>query len=178
MELKLIQGCVSEDRVSQRQLFETYGNKFMAICKRYMQDDMLAEDVLMESFFKIYKNIKKFKGEGSFEGWMRRIVVNTAIDHINKKNKSVLRYCEEVKDEAAVLPEVINNLSAKELMLMVCELPVGCRTVFNMFVMDGFTHKQISEHLKIPEGTSKWHMSKARILLQNKLKKYESDTRI
>ena len=70
MELKLIQGCVSEDRVSQRQLFETYGNKFMAICKRYMQDDMLAEDVLMESFFKIYKNIKKFKGEGSFEGWM------------------------------------------------------------------------------------------------------------
>jgi RNA polymerase sigma-70 factor (ECF subfamily) len=178
MEQELIQGCVSEDRVSQRQLFETYGRKFMAICKRYMRDDMQAEDVLMESFLKIYNNIKNFKSEGSFEGWMRRIVVNTAIDHVNKKNRSLLRYCEEVKDETVILPEAIDNLSANELMLMVCELPVGCRTVFNMFVMDGFSHKQIAEHLNIPEGTSKWHMSKARILLQDKLKKYESDIRI
>lgn len=178
MEQELIQGCVSEDRVSQRQLFETYGRKFMAICKRYMRDDMQAEDVLMESFLKIYNSIKNFKAEGSFEGWMRRIVVNTAIDHVNKKNRSLLKYCEEVKDETSILPEAIDNLSANELMLMVCELPVGCRTVFNMFVMDGFTHKQISEHLNIPEGTSKWHMSKARTLLQDKLKRYESDIRI
>jgi RNA polymerase sigma-70 factor (ECF subfamily) len=178
MELELIQGCISEDRASQRQLFETYSRKFMAICKRYMQDDMQAEDVLMESFLKIYNNIKKFKAEGSFEGWMRRIVVNTAIDHVNKKNRSLLRYCEEVNDEVTVPASAIADLSANELMLMVCELPVGCRTVFNMFVMDGFTHKQISEHLKIPEGTSKWHMSQARILLQEKLKRYESNVRI
>jgi len=172
MEQELIQGCIAEDRVSQRALFETYGKKFMAICKRYMRDDMLAEDILMESFVKIYSNMKTFKGEGSFEGWMKRIVINTAINSINKKNRSLLKYAEEVEDKVTIEPTSIEKLSADELMLLVCELPVECRTVFNMLVIDGFTHKQISKHLNIPEGTSKWHMSKARVILQEKLKTY------
>ena len=84
MEQELIRGCAKNDRVSQKKLFDTYAGKFMTIAKRYMKEDMLAEDVLMEGFYKIYSNIKSFKGDGSFEGWMRRIIVNTAINKIRK----------------------------------------------------------------------------------------------
>jgi RNA polymerase sigma-70 factor (ECF subfamily) len=170
MELELIQGCVNEDRVSQRTLFEMYSGKFMAICKRYMRDDMLAEDVLMESFVKIYNGIKSFKGDGSFEGWMRRIVVNTAINQIRKRNKSLLKYAEEVADNITVEPTSIDKLSANEMMLMVCELPVMQRTVFNMLAIDGFTHREIAEQLNIPEGTSKWYMAEAKRKLQKSIK--------
>lgn len=170
MELELIRGCSQQDRVSQRTLFEMYSGKFMSICRRYMVDNMMAEDVLIESFVKIYDNIDTFKGDGSFEGWMRRIVVNTAINHVKKKNKSLVKYAEEVNDVITIDPSTIDRISANELMLLIHELPPMHRTVFNMFAIDGFTHKEIAERLNFSESNSKWYVAEARKQLKKNIK--------
>ena len=178
MELELIRGCVKNDRVSQKKLFDTYAGKFMAIAKRYMKEDMSAEDVLMEGFCKIYNNIKSFKGEGSFEGWMRRIIVNTAINKIRKDNRDLLVYQEELVDKGGVEMMYIESMSAKDMMNMIEKMPLGYRTVFNMFAIDGFSHKEIANELNIDEGTSRSQLSKARKFLQERLKENESNIRI
>ena len=124
MELELIQGCVKNDRTSQKKLFDTYAGRFMAIAKRYMKEDMSAEDVLMEGFCKIYKNIKSFKGEGSFEGWMRRIIVNTALNKIRKDNRDLLVYQEELIDKGSVEMMYFENMSANDMMKMIEKMPI------------------------------------------------------
>lgn len=178
MELELIRGCVKNDRVSQKKLFDTYAGKFMAIAKRYMKEDMSAEDVLMEGFCKIYNNIKSFKGEGSFEGWMRRIIVNTALNKIRKDNRDLLVYQEELTDKSGVEMMYIESMSAKDMMDMIEKMPLGYRTVFNMYAIDGFSHKEIANELNIDEGTSRSQLSKARKFLQERLKENESNIRI
>ena len=178
MELELIQGCVKNDRTSQKKLFDTYAGRFMAIAKRYMKEDMSAEDVLMEGFCKIYKNIKSFKGEGSFEGWMRRIIVNTALNKIRKDNRDLLVYQEELIDKGSVEMMYFENMSANDMMKMIEKMPLGYRTVFNMYAIDGFSHKEIANELKIDEGTSRSQLLKARKFLQIRIKENESDIRI
>lgn len=150
----------------------------MGICKRYVCDDTLAGNVLTDAFITIYGEIKTFKGDSSFEGWMRRIVINTAIDRIKRKDDNTLKGYGDIECEDYNISIPFDKLSANELLLMICDLPQGPRTVFNMFAIDGFSHKEISERLNIPEGTSQWYVNKARKLLQEKLKKYESDTGI
>ena len=178
MELELIRGCVKNDRVSQKKLFDTYAGKFMAIAKRYMKEDMSAEDVLMEGFCKIYNNIKSFKGEGSFEGWMRRIIVNTALNKIRKDNRDLLVYQEELTDKSGVEMMYVETMSANDMMTMIEKMPLGYRTVFNMFAIDGFSHREIATELGIDEGTSRSQLAKARKFLQIRLKENESNTRI
>ena len=178
MELELIQGCVKNDRTSQKKLFDTYAGRFMAIAKRYMKEDMSAEDVLMEGFCKIYKNIKSFKGEGSFEGWMRRIIVNTALYQLRKDNRDLLVYQEELIDKGSVEMMYFENMSANDMMKMIEKMPLGYRTVFNMYAIDGFSHKEIANELKIDEGTSRSQLLKARKFLQIRIKENESDIRI
>ncbi len=178
MEQELIRGCAKNDRTSQKKLFDTYAGKFMAIAKRYMKEDMLAEDVLMEGFYKIYSNIKSFKGDGSFEGWMRRIIVNTAINKIRKDKKEMLDYQEELTDKKGVEMMYVETMSANDMMAMIEKMPLGYRTVFNMYAIDGFTHKEIATELGIDEGTSRSQLSKARKFLQVRLKEDESNIRI
>jgi len=143
-----------------------------------MKEDMLAEDVLMEGFYKIYSNIKSFKGDGSFEGWMRRIIVNTAINKIRKDKREMLDYQEELTDKKGVEMMYVETMSANDMMAMIEKMPLGYRTVFNMYAIDGFSHREIATELGIDEGTSRSQLSKARKFLQIRLKEDESNIRI
>jgi RNA polymerase sigma factor (sigma-70 family) len=169
MEQELIRGCAKNDRTSQKKLFDTYAGKFMAIAKRYMKEDMLAEDVLMEGFYKIYSNIKSFKGDGSFEGWMRRIFVNTAIEHYRKKNQ--LYAISENQEENISNQELsaLDALEADDIIRLISELPNGYRTVFNLFAVEGYSHKEIATMMNISEGTSKSQYARAKAWLQEKI---------
>jgi RNA polymerase sigma-70 factor (ECF subfamily) len=143
-----------------------------------MKEDMSAEDVLMEGFCKIYNNIKSFKGDGSFEGWMRRIIVNTALNKIRKDKREMLDYQEELTDKKGVEMMYVETMSANDMMAMIEKMPLGYRTVFNMFAIDGFSHREIATELGIDEGTSRSQLAKARKFLQIRIKENESDTRI
>lgn len=165
----IIQGCVKNNRDYQKILFNKFAGKFMAISKRYMKDTLLAEDVLMEGFYKIYKNIGQFKGDGSFEGWMRRIIVNTALTKL-KQNKYEFNECNLVVAEAvSVDPTYFETASAEELLSLISKLPTGYRTVFNMYVIDGFSHREIANELNIQEASSRSQLSKAKEFLQKRI---------
>ena len=169
MEQELIRGCAKNDMTSQKKLFDTYAGKFVTIAKRYMKEDMLAEDVLMEGFYKIYSNIKSFKGDGSFEGWMRRIFVNTAIEHYRKKNQ--LYAISENQEENISNQEfsALDALEADDIIRLISELPNGYRTVFNLFAVEGYSHKEIATMMNISEGTSKSQYARAKAWLQEKI---------
>jgi RNA polymerase sigma-70 factor (ECF subfamily) len=132
----------------------------------------------MEGFCKIYNNIKSFKGDGSFEGWMRRIIVNTALNKIRKDKREMLDYQEELTDKKGVEMMYVETMSANDMMAMIEKMPLGYRTVFNMFAIDGFSHREIATELGIDEGTSRSQLAKARKFLQIRIKENESDTRI
>jgi RNA polymerase sigma-70 factor (ECF subfamily) len=139
-----------------------------AVCLRYSNTHEDAEDVMQEGFIKIFKSISQFRGEGSFEGWVRRIFVHTAIE-VYRKNAKMFPIVELTPTRAVhnVDANAIDNMSANELMKMVQSLSAGYRTVFNLYAIEGFTHKEIGAMLGINEGTSKSQMSRARLLLQN-----------
>ncbi len=163
----LIAGCVNGDRKMQYELYQRYAPKMFGVCLRYAGNTEEAEDVLQEGFIKIFKKIGSFRGEGSFEGWIRRIFVNTAIEHFRRK--SYLQPITE-KEEGTVEGQylsVLDDLAAKDIINLVQQLSPGYRTVFNMYVVEGYTHKQIADILGISEGTSKSQLSRAKLILQD-----------
>jgi RNA polymerase sigma factor (sigma-70 family) len=167
-EKALIDGCLAGDNLSQRQLFDQYAGKLMTICLRYSIDQMEAEDLLMESFVKIYRFMYQYKFEGSFEGWMRRIVVNTALKKIKKRKIQF----EEIKPEKVTEiadPGAYNHLGEKEILSLVRQLPEGYKLVFNLFVIEGYSHEEIAELLNIQPGTSRSQLVKARKMLQQQI---------
>ena len=145
------------------------------LCIRYIGDREMAEDILQDGFITLFTRLRDYKGEGSFEGWARKIFVNTALMSLRKKD--ALKMSEELesvrgmKDE---LPSQNQNIGYKELMKLVMELPPGFRTVFNMYAIEGYSHKEIAEILGITESTSRTQLSRARIWLQNKIKEREN----
>lgn len=161
------------DSKAQSMLYERYSPKMMAICMRYMGDIMEAEDVMIEGFMRIFDKINQFNFKGSFEGWMRRIMVNEALMRLRGK-KVIKVELEEVRQESSEA-SVESNLNAEELLKLVNELPVGYRTVFNLYAIEGYSHAEIAEQLEISEGTSKSQLSRARALLQAKLKVVDND---
>lgn len=165
----LISGCLAGDRRTQKQLYDKYSGKMYAVCMRYMGNADDAQDILQDGFIKVYKNLDKFRGEGSFEGWMRRIMANTAIEQLRRKK---LTFSVADKEEQIELkaPGAVDNLSEKDLLKIVSELSPGYRTVFNMYVVEGFGHKDIADALGISEGTSKSQLARARVILQEKVK--------
>ncbi len=169
-ETDLLNGCMKGDRRMQKQLYDQFSPKMYAVCLRYMGNGDDAQDILQEGFIKVFRNLEKFRGDGSFEGWMRRIFVNTAIEQIRKK-KTDLSLTE--KEDLIELKSVsaIDNINEKDLLQIVSELSPGYRTVFNMYVVEGFNHKEISETLGISEGTSKSQLARARMILQEKIKR-------
>ncbi len=165
----LIKGCIKGDRDSQRGLYSKYSPKMFAICLRYSSDYHNAEDLLQEGFIKVYKNITKFRGEGSFEGWLRRIFVNTAIENYRKRNY-LYPLIEVLNTDIEVLNDgVINQLAADDIMDLVNQLSPGYRTVFNLYAVEGYPHKEIAKMLGISEGTSKSQLARARYILQKKV---------
>lgn len=168
-ETDLIEGCVKQDRLCQQKLYALYHKKFYAICLRYTKEIEEAEDMLQEGFVKIFFNIKQFTGSGSFEGWMKRIIINTAIEFYRKK---VIMYpVTDFEPEEGTSPEgeVQIELQANDLLKMIHELPTGYRTVFNLYAIEGYSHKEIAEMLGISEGTSKSQLARARVILQQQV---------
>jgi RNA polymerase sigma-70 factor (ECF subfamily) len=169
-EEELILGCLSGNRQAQRQLYDTYSRRFMAVCLRYLKDQEQAEDVMIQSFMKIFEKLSQFQGKGSFEGWMKRIVVTQALMAI-RSNRSIslfvsLEDVEKIQEPAA---EDLNQLEVAELMDLVQSLPLGYRTVFNLFAIEGYSHQEIGELLGITESTSKSQLNRARSVLKEKI---------
>lgn len=169
-EKALIDGCLAGDTLCQRQLFDLHAGNMMTVCLRYAADQMEAEDLLMEAFVKVYRYMHQYKFEGSFEGWMRRIVVNTALKKLQKKKL----YFEEIKPEKITEnadASAYMHLGEKELLDLIRGLPDGYRIVFNLFVIEGYNHDEIADMLNIQPGTSRSQLVKARKLLQQKIGK-------
>lgn len=174
-DLQLIELCIKGDRASQKALYDRLAPRMFAVCIRYIGDRTMAEDVLQEGFITLFGKLGDFKGEGSFEGWARRIFVTTALMTLRKKD--ALKMSEELEAARGIRADTIsqvNNLSYKELMALITTLPPGFRTVFNMYVIEGYSHKEIGDMLGISETTSRTQLSRARIWLQNKIKEMEN----
>lgn len=166
---QIIAGCRAGDRKYQELLYQRFASKMFTVCMRYAAESNSAQDLLQEGFVKIFKNIEKFRGEGSFEGWIRRIFVNTCLEFVRKKaNMYVVQDTETVKveyhDENA-----LQKLMKEDLMEMIQSLSTGYRTIFNLYVIEGYSHKEIAELLNVTEGTSKSQLARARYLLQKKV---------
>lgn len=145
------------------------------LCIRYVSDRDLAEDVLQDGFVTLFTRLQDYKGEGSFEGWARRIFVTTAL--MNLRKKDALKMSDDLEAARGIrtdAPSQLQNLRYKDLMAMITELPPGFRTVFNMYAIEGYSHKEIGEALGISETTSRTQLSRARQWLQNKIKEKEN----
>jgi RNA polymerase sigma factor (sigma-70 family) len=171
-ESDLISGCLEGDRRMQGELYKRFSPRMYAVCLRYASNAEEAEDILQEGFIKIFKKLDSFRSEGSFEGWVRRIFVNTAIEHFRRK-----RYLQPVteKEENTIEGKylsVLDDMAEKDILALIQELSPGYRTVFNMYVVEGYTHKEIADMMGISEGTSKSQLSRAKVILQDLVKKF------
>ena len=156
----------------QEELYSRFSPRMYAVCLRYAGNAEEAEDILQEGFIKIFKKLDSFRSEGSFEGWVRRIFVNTAIEHFRRK-----KYLQPVteKEETSIEGQynsVLDNLAERDILGLVQQLSPGYRTVFNMYVVEGYTHKEIADMLGISEGTSKSQLSRAKVILQEMVRKF------
>lgn len=169
---KVIAGCRQDERKAQEALYHAYAPLFMAMIRRYIKDEMEAEDVLVEAFFKIFANLEQYQGAGSFEGWMKRIVVNESLMFLRKNQR--YKHWEELDNVQVAEPSVvIPLLEAKQILQLMDLLPDGYRTVFNLYVIEGYKHREIAEILGISINTSKSQLilAKQRMknLIENKL---------
>lgn len=169
IETKLIKGCIREDKACQRELFSRLSGKMMSVCLRYARNRAEAEDILQEGFIRVFDNISKYRFEGSFEGWVRRIMVNSALKFYNKKSfKQEFPGIENYQEQSAE-PAIYSQLSEKELMDLIAQLPDGYRVVFNLYIIEGYSHKEIGKMLEIGESTSRSQLTKARKMLQQQV---------
>lgn len=171
-ESDLIRGCMEGNRRMQEELYRRFSPRMYAVCLRYAGNAEEAEDILQEGFIKVFKKLDSFRSEGSFEGWVRRVFVNTAIEHFRRK-----RYLMPVteKEENTIegkYTSVLDELGAKDIMALIQDLSPGYRTVFNMYVVEGYTHKEIADMLGISEGTSKSQLSRAKVILQDMVRTF------
>lgn len=175
-ELQLIEGCKRQDRKSQQLVYEKYARVMYGICLRYASEKEAAQDLLQDGFIKVFMNINSFENKGSFEGWMKRIFVNLALENIRKdKTKKMCSDDIENVSDLDIIDEAegdIDGITEDELLKMVQELPQGYRSVFNLYAIEDYSHKEISEMLGIAEGTSRSQYIRARALLQEKIKEY------
>lgn len=178
-ENEIIEGCKSNNRIFQEHLYKLKYSLFLKVCARYAHDMEDAEQLLQDGFLKIFKHIHDYEFKGSFEGWMRRIMVNNCLDYLKskytKENKRT-DYGEELTDkyQYAHQNDGLDNLRLKDLIKLIQTLPPMSKTVFNLFVFDGYNHREISKMLEMSEGTSQWHVNNARKKLQEKILKSEN----
>ena len=169
-EAQLIHACLQNDRNAQRKLYQTFAGRMLVVCSRYAQRTAEAEDILQEAFIKIFQNLDTFRAESTLGAWIKRIVVNTAINQIRLQ-----QHFQNMSDVRDYDNELIDNQSGiegihfQELIAMVQKLPKGCQAVFNLFAVEGYKHTEIAEMLNITEGTSKSQYARARGILQSQL---------
>jgi RNA polymerase sigma-70 factor (ECF subfamily) len=170
-EQQLIESCKKRNKLAQKELYDAYSRKMMGVCLRYVSNREAARDILQDGFIKVLTGIDSYAGAGSFEGWMRKIFVNCALEYLRKSD--VLRSAVELdytNESTRSAHSVIDDISANELLKMVQELPAGFRTIFNLFAIEGFSHKEISLMMGITESTSRSQYTRAKQLLQRKIK--------
>ncbi len=177
---QIIDGCAKNDRASQKKMYEYFYRGMMSVCMRYTNNEDEAKDVLQEGFLKIFAGVLNYSHTGSFEGWVKRIMVNTSIDYYRKRQRSKIVNTEndflfDLDEKAEFLND--NNdedllMDPKIVMKEVANLSPAYRTVFNMYVVEGYTHKEIASELGISDGTSKSNLAKAKMNLRKKLSKY------
>lgn len=166
---KIVAGCKKGKNSAREKLYSTYSSQLYGLCLRYAKNTDDAKDIMQEGFIKIFQKIDQYKGFGSFEGWMKRIMVNCALEKYRN-----MYYLNEYDDTYSHKENLIDegqadSLSEKELLLLIEQLPTKYRMVFNMYAIEGYSHKEIADILKISEGTSKSNLSRARGILQKKV---------
>lgn len=172
----LLDGCKRSERRTQELLYKVLASRMLGVCMRYAKDRFEAEDILQTGFVKVFQKVNEFRGDGSFEGWIRRIMVNTAIETYRKNQRAMnVVNIDEVYDT----PQVtfgMDGLEVRDLMNLIQQLSPGYKLVFNLYAIEGFSHKEIAEQLGITEGASKSQLSRARALLKEKILKIERQT--
>lgn len=170
-EKELVDGCIREDRKCQRFLWDKYAPKLLSLSIRYCRSREDAEDVLMESYVKIFDKMQDFRFQSSLETWMRRIVVNTSINKL--RATKITDTIDSELNDIGFTDNAFDNLNAQQLLALLDSLPTGYKTVFNMFAIEGYSHKEIADELGIDEGTSRSQLAKARKALQEMVEKNE-----
>jgi RNA polymerase sigma factor (sigma-70 family) len=172
--IKIINGCLAGNRRDQELLYRRHASKLYAACLQYSGNDEEARDILQEGFIKIFENLHHYKHEGSFEGWMRRIIVNTALEKFRSRHNLYRVDDIDTIQEPDAEPDNqdYSGLEAKDLLEIIRELPPKYRMVFNLYAIEGYSHKEISTKMNISEGTSKSNLSRARTILQRRVGSY------
>ena len=168
-EDKLIKKAIKNDRDAQHLLYTMFSPKMLSVCRYYIRDLQHAEDVMLEGFFKVFTNLKSFKSEGSFEGWVRRIMVRESISYL-RRQKNIEFSVEELDIDYNYTLDINSELEVNDIQKMIDNLPEGYKMVFVMYAIEGYKHSEIAEILNISEGTSKSQLYKARKMLQQKIK--------
>ena len=175
LDLRLIESCIKGDRAAQKVIYDRLAPRMFPLCIRYVGDREQAEDILQDGFVTLFTRLDSYKGEGSFEGWARKIFVTTALMELRRKD--ALKMSEDLETVRGMKTEMttqLQNIGYKDLMKVITQLPPGFRTVFNMYTIEGYSHKEIGEILGISETTSRTQLSRAKTWLQNKLKEIEN----
>jgi RNA polymerase sigma-70 factor (ECF subfamily) len=167
----LIAGCKRKDTWARKKLYELYAPAMLGICVRYVSEKETARDILQEGFIKVFSKIESYSGAGSFEGWMKRIFITSALEYLRSakafKANRHLDDCEEITD--TVDASIVEKLSADEIIQCINELPAGFKTVFNLYAIEGYSHAEIAQMLNIKEGSSRSQFARARQILQTKI---------
>ncbi len=175
-EEDIIEGCLKNKRKAQKQLYRKYYGRMLGICQRYSTSYQEAEDIVHIGFFNIFTKINQFHNSGTFEAWMRRIVVNTAIDHYRRNKKhDVLSSYEDTENFDQTEINLTDNLTTEKILETIQQLPEGYRMVFNLYAIDGYSHREIAEKLGVSINTSKTQLLKARRYLQSILLKLDKN---
>lgn len=156
---------------AQHQLFEFFAPKMLSVCRQYLKNNALAEEAMLTGFLKVFTHLNSFKFEGSFEGWIRRIMVNESISQLRKEKKFQFKEEEVLENSLDVVAYIETEIEVNEIQKLIDQLPSGYKTVFVLYVVEGYKHSEISEMLEISEGTSKSQLFKARKMLQNHINK-------
>jgi len=173
-DYELVDACLEGNPSAQRSLYDRFSSKMYGVCLRYAKNEEEALDILQDGFVKVFQKLDKFKKEGSLEGWIRRVIVNTALDQIRKNKKEQGNVAiDKVEFMVSSNEYIIENLMAEDLLNILQQLPAGYRTVFNLFAIEGYSHKEIAEELGVTENTSKSQYSRAKSYMQKLLEKYD-----
>lgn len=163
---EIIQGCIQKDLRSQKHLYDRYASKMMGVCLRYANNSDEAKDLLQDGFIKVFQHISSFKFEGELAGWIKKIMVNNALEQIRKRKIVFEKLEDDFADSDSEYHTGESQHDVKDLLRMLQQLPQGYRTVFNLYAIEGYTHKEIAERLEIEEGTSKSQYARARAYIQ------------
>lgn len=170
---QLIKDCQLGKRKAQEMLYQLFATKMLGVCMRYATDKMEAEDMLQNGFIKVFNKLDDYRGEGNFEGWVRRIMVHSSIEYYRKHHKMMQLVEMDLGKEQSANAVAASSLEAKDLLAMIQTLPPGYKVVFNLYAIEGYSHKEIGEMLNISEGASKSQLSRARTILKEIIIKTE-----